>query len=848
MSDMYPNYPLSDFPSEVDKFDRMQDITADDVFHMQQYQGYIQNNEIAKAQELLLKNPSLNSKIFNAEKFNKITDAIQTLQRFFRDNVQGFVMTWKEVLAEDIKAFDYQGEYIDTKQYKKNNFVTYKTSSGYHIFIALKDCVGVNPLNRECWKQLTITGANGEKGKDGVGFTFNGSWNEKDTYTANSAVQHKGKLYGALKDNTNVPPDTDDGTNWSLIYDFQTLAQIQKGTTSVNENNVTTVKIPDNLNYNSKTDDLVVVSKGKTLKEDTDYTLSADGKSIVSKTPINGASTPVEYEFKVVKNALLIDLIESFEVKDGSITSIKLEDTLMQKINYIDQLDAMIKNLQDEMLSPEEILKIKTSLNDNSSKIAQLSNIVEGLPSTNEFNTLDEAISLLNGTVSELQSGMNNVASVNSIKDLNTRVDSISRQLDSSDSSILTKVFYVVTTGSTPNAYEVNIPEIKGTVPEGLGISMKIHSSNSGSASLNVNGLGAKIIRNPDGTTVQANELKAGSVYTVRYNNVNFILQGRKEVIKEIEKLEPTDFGTARPADVPKTKTILTSSGIKEGTMEAYSNWTRTANENGIISVPKGYHDGNGKINIDINNLIPNNVKNGVNVGGIIGTYEGETASYDETTLPSPNQVLEGVSYGNGMTGSIKQRGARSAILTNQGESFNIPEGYHNGNGSVSVNVRNLTASNIRNGATVGGIKGNYRGDKKISRIDSGTFGCNWGYGTGGGTIYGATFDRPVNYSPDIVIIIPTPIPFFTTKDNFNFSGITLYWSNGKIDGHIWKPVGNSNDCPKIRMNNGTEYGMRFNEGFAPDDNKWGIVVYSWSSSGIQSLDNYRFTWIAMKK
>lgn len=84
---------------------------------------------------------------------------------------------------------------------------------------------------------------------------------------------------------------------------------------------------------------------------------------------------------------------------------------------------------------------------------------------------------------------------------------------------------YGVATGSA-NAYEVTINPAPTSYVEGMAIVIKINVDNTGPSTINVNGLGAKAIKKPNGNDVSAGNLKSGSIYTLRYNGANFILQG----------------------------------------------------------------------------------------------------------------------------------------------------------------------------------------------------------------------------------------------------------------------------------------------------------------------------------
>lgn len=113
---------------------------------------------------------------------------------------------------------------------------------------------------------------------------------------------------------------------------------------------------------------------------------------------------------------------------------------------------------------------------------------------------------------------------------------------------------------------------------EGMLVAFKNTTANTGAVTLNINSLGAKPIKKANGNDFSSGNLKAGAIYQVRYDGVNFCLLG-----------EGGEYGTVTANDVRKTKTFGTENGVVQGTL-------------------------------DLSNLIASNIKKGVTIDGVTGT------------------------------------------------------------------------------------------------------------------------------------------------------------------------------------------------------------------------------------
>lgn len=84
---------------------------------------------------------------------------------------------------------------------------------------------------------------------------------------------------------------------------------------------------------------------------------------------------------------------------------------------------------------------------------------------------------------------------------------------------------FAVTDG-TANTYTVTLNPAPTGYVDGMAIVIKVNVDSTGSSTLNVNSLGAKVLKTANGK--DALNLKAGGIYTFRYNSTtgNFMLQG----------------------------------------------------------------------------------------------------------------------------------------------------------------------------------------------------------------------------------------------------------------------------------------------------------------------------------
>ena len=124
-----------------------------------------------------------------------------------------------------------------------------------------------------------------------------------------------------------------------------------------------------------------------------------------------------------------------------------------------------------------------------------------------DINTVETGLSTLNTGLSTLNTGVNNHIA-----------------------DYVRNPGYGIATG-TANIYSLTLSPVPTSYISGMCVAVNINVTNTGSSSLNINSLGAKVLKKSDGTTFAAGDLVASGIYTFRYNGTDFILQGDKVVV-----------------------------------------------------------------------------------------------------------------------------------------------------------------------------------------------------------------------------------------------------------------------------------------------------------------------------
>ena len=80
MSKTYPNYPGTNYPDSIDTFSKIVDVTIGTLPYAILYQNYFEKGDLESAAQVLNEHPELEQCLMNADKFNKLIDAIKAIE------------------------------------------------------------------------------------------------------------------------------------------------------------------------------------------------------------------------------------------------------------------------------------------------------------------------------------------------------------------------------------------------------------------------------------------------------------------------------------------------------------------------------------------------------------------------------------------------------------------------------------------------------------------------------------------------------------------------------------------------------------------------------------------------
>lgn len=134
-------------------------------------------------------------------------------------------------------------------------------------------------------------------------------------------------------------------------------------------------------------------------------------------------------------------------------------------------------------------------------------------------------------------------------------------------------------------------------------------------------------------------------------------------------------------------------------------------------------YDGKTLIDLTADTVTAEKLLKGVTAHGKDGELVTGTCDFDANTqdaTAAEAEILKGkTAYVKGakVTGTMPNNGAVAGKITTAAGAYTVPQGYHDGSGTVAIDATEkakLIPSNIRSGITILGIEGNMSGTESV--------------------------------------------------------------------------------------------------------------------------------------
>lgn len=175
-----------------------------------------------------------------------------------------------------------------------------------------------------------------------------------------------------------------------------------------------------------------------------------------------------------------------------------------------------------------------------------------------------------------------------------------------------------------------------------------------------------------------------------------------------------TSDATASAGDILTGESAYVGGELVEGTMPnngTYSQTITTVEQ--VVEIPAGYHDGNGKVQIDTADqtaLVPGNILSGVTILGVTGEANVNNTSLPDTGATAAEILAGAQAWVNGvlLTGTMANNGTLMEVITTPSQKVTLAAGYY-ASGAVQIDPTQqalLVSGNIKSGVTILGVAG----------------------------------------------------------------------------------------------------------------------------------------------
>lgn len=141
------------------------------------------------------------------------------------------------------------------------------------------------------------------------------------------------------------------------------------------------------------------------------------------------------------------------------------------------------------------------------------------------------------------------------------------------------------------------------------------------------------------------------------------------------------------------------------------------------MGVSKVIYGGETLIDLTTDTITANNLLKGYTAHGADGEVINGACDFDANTqdaTATASEILTGktaYNKANKVTGTMKNNGAVSGKISTKAGKYTVPQGYHDGSGTVQIDSTEqakIIAENIRDGITILGVEGAMTGTEDV--------------------------------------------------------------------------------------------------------------------------------------